>query len=320
MSALIVKQAYIPSMLEDLINKQYKMIDLAEAQGITDKEEILNNTEIMITNGEAKVGKDLIDKYNNLKLIADFGVGYDGIDVNYAVKKGIKVTHTPGVLTDDVADLGVGLLIALSREIPKADKFVKYGKWQELGMGSFPWTHKVSGSRVGIVGMGRIGSAIAKRLSAFDVTIGYCNQSKVDNENYLYFSSLVDLASFSDFLVVCVPGIKENFHLINKNVLKALGASGALINISRGCVVDEEYLTGALINKEIRGAALDVFEHEPYVSDKLRNLDNVILTPHMASATWETRKAMAQLVFDNVTAFIQGKELITPVPECFKVK
>ncbi len=320
MSALIVKQAYIPSMLEDLINKQYKMIDLAEAQGITDNEEILNNTEIMITNGEAKVGKDLIDKYNNLKLIADFGVGYDGIDVNYAVKKGIKVTHTPGVLTDDVADLGVGLLIALSREIPKADKFVKYGKWQELGMGSFSWTHKVSGSRVGIVGMGRIGSAIAKRLSAFDVTIGYCNQSKVDNENYLYFSSLVDLASFSDFLVVCVPGIKENFHLINKNVLKALGASGALINISRGSVVDEEYLTGALINKEIRGAALDVFEHEPYVSDKLRNLDNVILTPHMASATWETRKAMAQLVFDNVTAFIQGKELITPVPECFKVK
>ena len=231
MSALIVKQAYIPSMLEDLINKQYKMIDLAEAQGITDNEEILNNTEIMITNGEAKVGKDLIDKYNNLKLIADFGVGYDGIDVNYAVKKGIKVTHTPGVLTDDVADLGVGLLIALSREIPKADKFVKYGKWQELGMGSFSWTHKVSGSRVGIVGMGRIGSAIAKRLSAFDVTIGYCNQSKVDNENYLYFSSLVDLASFSDFLVVCVPGIKENFHLINKNVLNTIKNTNPNANI-----------------------------------------------------------------------------------------
>ena len=153
----------------------------------------------------------------------------------------------------------------------------------------FLGTHKVSGSRVGIVGMGRIGSAIAKRLSAFDVTIGYCNQSKVDNENYLYFSSLVDLASFSDFLVVCVPGIKENFHLINKNVLKALGASGALITISRGSVVDEEYLTGALINKEIRGAALDV------LNMNLMSVTNCVilimssLTPHMASATWETR-------------------------------
>ena len=153
MSALIVKQAYIPSMLEDLINKQYKMIDLAEAQGITDNEEILNNTEIMITNGEAKVGKDLIDKYNNLKLIADFGVGYDGIDVNYAVKKGIKVTHTPGVLTDDVADLGVGLLIALSRKFLKQisllntengkswewDLFLGRIKFQEAGSALSVW-------------------------------------------------------------------------------------------------------------------------------------------------------------------------------------
>ncbi|MCL1603600.1 2-hydroxyacid dehydrogenase [Succinatimonas hippei] len=320
MRALIVKQAYIPVLLEDLINKKYAMVDLASSHGITDDSEILDSAEILITNGEAIVGRDLIDRYKNLKLIANFGVGYDGIDASYAASKGIFVTNTPGVLTDDVADLGVGLLLALSRNIVKADHFVKDGSWQTQGMGTFPWTKKVSGSKVGIVGMGRIGSAIAKRLSAFDVTIGYCNQKPVNSADYKYFSSLIDLAEFCDFLIVCVPGVKANNHLIDEKVLKALGPQGYLINISRGSVVDEQYLTKALSNEEIKGAALDVFEHEPHVSEILRSLENVILTPHMASATHETRKAMGQLVFDNIEAFLQGKELITPVPECNKLK
>lgn len=320
MSILIVKQAYIPSMLEDSINAKYQMIDLSEKQGITEDCELLNKVEIMITNGEAKVGKDLIDRYKNLKLIANFGVGYDGINAKYAAEKGIVVTHTPGVLTEDVADLGVGLLISLSRAIPEANQFVKQGEWQKLGMGTFPWTKKVSGSKVGIVGMGRIGSAIASRLLAFNTIVGYCNQTKIDNENYCYFSNLVGLASFCDFLIVCVPGIDENYHLIDADILKALGPNGYLINISRGSVVDEKYLIKALYDHEIKGAALDVFENEPYVSEELRKLNNVILTPHMASATWETRKAMAQLVFDNIEAFIQKKELITPVPECAKIR
>ena len=148
----------------------------------------------------------------------------------------------------------------------------------------------------------------------------YTNAIKIDNDNYCYFSNLVDLASFSDYLIVCVPGIDENYHLINADILKALGPNGYLINISRGSVVDEKYLIKALYDHEIKGAALDVFENEPYVSEELRKLNNVILTPHMASATWETRKAMAQLVFDNIEAFIQKKELITPVPECAKIR
>ena len=313
MSKFIIKQAGIPAYLEELISKNYHLVDITKDESSINKD-VYKEAEILVTNGETFVDLNTINKFPALKLIANFGVGYDRIDVNAAIKKGILVSNTPDVLTEDVADLAVGLLLSLSRAIPRADNFVKQGLWEKNGMGSFPWTYKVSGSSVGIVGMGRIGKAIAKRMAAFDVKVGYYSHKPIDQ--YIHYDSLEKLAVDSDFLIVAVPGVAANYHLINDKVIDALGPEGSLINIARGNVVDEKYLTQALIDAKIRGAALDVFENEPFVGAKLRSLNNVVLTPHMASATYQTREAMCKLVFDNIEHFHLDGKLLTPIPEC----
>jgi hydroxypyruvate reductase len=267
----------------------------------------------LIGTGAAKVDKKLLTMLPNLKLIAICGVGYDGVDVMACKDKGIVVTHTPGVLTDDVADLAMGLVLSIGRRIPQADKFVRNGDWVD---DQFALMHKVSGARIGIVGMGRIGCAIAKRAAAFDMRISYtCRDAKADLP-YAFYKTATQLAAEVDYLVVAVPGGDETKNMIGASVLQALGSKGYLINIARGSVVDQPDLVQALKEKQIAGAALDVFWDEPVIDPELRRLHNVVLTPHIASATVETRSAMAALTIENLQAFYEGKRLPSPVPEC----
>ena len=273
----------------------------------------LGKVTALIGTGAAKVDKKLLSMMPNLKLIAICGVGYDGVDVAAAIEKGVVVTHTPGVLSDDVADLTMGLVLSIGRRLPQADKFVRNGDWTD---DVFPLTHKVSGARLGIVGMGRIGRAIAKRASAFDMHIAYASRAPKADLPYRFYDDVAALAAEVDYLVVAVPGGDDTHHLIDSEVLLALGQKGYLINISRGSVVDQPVLVQALKDKTIAGAALDVFWDEPIVDPELRRLSNVVLTPHIASATVETRHAMAALTMQNLQAFYEKAVLPTPVPEC----
>lgn len=264
-------------------------------------------------NGESRVSRELLARLPNAKVVSVFGVGYDGVDVPAAIETGKLVGHTPDVLTDDVADLAMGLVLSIGRNIPLADEFVRQGHWAQ---GPFRLSKKVSGSRLGIVGLGRIGKAIARRAEGFGMSIAYTARSEKADSGYRYFPSAKDLAANVDFLVVITPGGAGTRHLINGEVLQALGPKGFLINVARGSVVDEQALLQALQSGTIAGAALDVYANEPHVPEAFWKLENVVLTPHMASATHETRQAMADLAFANMQAGTTGRPLRTPVPEC----
>ncbi len=273
----------------------------------------LSKVTALIGTGAAKVDKKLLTMLPNVKLVAICGVGYDGVDVTACKDKGIVVTHTPGVLTDDVADLAMGLVLSIGRRIPQADKFVRNGDWVD---DQFALVHKVSGARIGIVGMGRIGRAIAKRAAAFDMHISYSCRGAKAEVPYAFYKTATQLAAEVDYLVVAVPGGDETKNMIGASVLQALGSKGYLINVARGSVVDQPVLVQVLKDKAIAGAALDVFWDEPIIDPELRRLPNVVLTPHIASATVETRQAMATLTLQNLESFYQKKPVPTPVPEC----
>ncbi|EIX9077487.1 2-hydroxyacid dehydrogenase [Klebsiella variicola] len=307
----VLKQASLPDALTAELARRYHLVELT-ALTDADFRALAGTFTMLITNGEATVTRELIASLPALELIAVFGVGYDGVDVQAAAEHQVRVSHTPGVLTDDVADLALGLMLATSRQIVAAHKFIEAGEW---AAGGFPWTQKVSGSRVGIVGMGRIGQAIARRCEGFAMQIAYHDRKRLPALNYAWREDLLTLAAESDFLVICTPGTAANQGLINQPVLAALGEKGILINISRGSVIDEPALVAALESGIIAGAGLDVFSHEPAVSAGLLQRSNVVVTPHMASATWSTRAAMAQLVLDNVACWAEKKALLTPVAE-----
>jgi lactate dehydrogenase-like 2-hydroxyacid dehydrogenase len=264
--------------------------------------------------GESRVSAELIDQLPALELIAVMGVGYDGIDVAAAKSRRIRVTHTPNVLNDEVADLTLGLMLSAARQIPASDRYVRDGKW--ASQGAMPLTRKMSGARLGIVGMGRIGQGIARRAEAFEMVISYTARSAKADLPWRFFETPEELAAASDFLVVITPGGNDTRHLINAAVLNALGPEGILVNVARGSVVDEEALIAALETGRLGGAALDVFATEPHVPERLRLLPHVILTPHIGSATVQTRQSMADLTFGNLEAHFAGKPLLTPVPEC----
>jgi lactate dehydrogenase-like 2-hydroxyacid dehydrogenase len=263
--------------------------------------------------GESKVDAALIASLPALKIISVMGVGYDGIDVAAAKARGVMVTHTPGVLNDDVADLALALMLALARQIPRADRFVRAGDWTT---GPLPLGRKLSGSRLGLVGIGRIGQAIAQRAAAFGMGIAYTSRTARPELPWRHFASAAALAADTDYLVAITPGGAGTRKLIDSAVLRALGPKGCVVNVARGSVIDEAALIEALQKGTIAGAGLDVFENEPEVPQALREMDNVVLTPHIGSATGETRQAMAQLAFDNLDALLAGKPVHTPVPEC----
>ncbi|MEJ8846050.1 2-hydroxyacid dehydrogenase [Variovorax rhizosphaerae] len=264
----------------------------------------------VVANGEAKVPRELIGKLPALEVISVFGVGYDGVDVAAAHERGVPVTNTPEVLNDDVADLAIGLLLSIARRIPQADKFVRNGSWLN---GPISLARKATGARLGIVGIGRIGQAIAHRAQAFRMDIAYTARSPRAGVPYTYYPNAEALAAAVDFLVVITPGGAATRGMIDAKVLKALGPQGYLINVARGTVIDQPALIAALQAGDIAGAALDVFVDEPNVPAVLREMDNVVLTPHIGSGTRQTREAMGQLTFDNLRAHFAGEPLLTPV-------
>jgi lactate dehydrogenase-like 2-hydroxyacid dehydrogenase len=266
--------------------------------------------EAVASSGRNGVDRTLIDALPGLRLVAHFGVGYDNVDVEYARSKSVVVTNTPDVLTDCVADLAIALLVDVARGITAGDRYVRAGRWPK---GPMPLARKASGKRLGIVGLGRIGSAIAARAEGFDMEIRYHNRRQVPDAAYHYEHSLTDLARWCDFLMIATSGGETTRGLVSAAVIEALGPEGFVVNIARGSVIDEPALIAALAEKRIAGAALDVFADEPRVPEALFALDNVVLTPHIASATTDTRAAMGQLVLDNLASYFESGRAITPV-------
>jgi hydroxypyruvate reductase len=289
----------LPS-LEDALRAHYKIVDAPSPE-----------VAAAITSSRFGLTREQMDAMPSLRAIVHFGVGYETTDVDYARSRGIVVSNTPDVLTDCVADLAVGGLIDVLRRMSAAQRFLRRGDWLD---GQFPLATKVTGRRVGILGLGRIGRAIAHRLEAFDAQLSYHSRHRVPDVPYPYAESPAALAAQVEVLVVATSGGPATAGLVSREVLAALGPSGYLVNIARGSVVDEPALVDALTAGTIAGAALDVFADEPHVPPALLDLDNVVLLPHIASATVETREAMGELAFRNLKGFLANGTLVTPVP------
>lgn len=251
----------------------------------------------------------LINALPKLEIIASMGVGVDTVDLKAAKARGIAVTNTPDVLNDDVADLAIAMMLMASRNLAVSDRYVREGKWLK---GSQPLARKMSGKKLGILGLGRIGKAIARRAEAFDMKISYHGRQRQADVSYRHYPDLVAMAKDVDFLVVICPGGEATRNLVNAKVMEALGPEGILVNVARGSVVDEPALIDALKSGKLGGAALDVFVDEPNVPKELLTMENVVLAPHVGSATTETRNAMADLVVANLRAHLRGQKLVTP--------
>jgi lactate dehydrogenase-like 2-hydroxyacid dehydrogenase len=264
------------------------------------------------TRGRERTPGTLIEQLPALEIIANYSVGYDSIDVATAARRGVVVTNTPDVLDDEVADYAVGLLLATIRTIPQADRWVRAGRWLEA---QFPLGATLRDRTIGMVGMGRIGERIARRLAAFEVPIVYHARRPRAGVPWRHYPDLVAMARDVDTLVVIVPGGKETRHLVGARVLEALGPRGVVVNVARGSVVDEDALVRALQQGTILAAGLDVFEDEPRVPQALLALENAVLMPHAASATHHTRGRMGKLVVDNLVSWFEGRGPLTPVPE-----
>jgi lactate dehydrogenase-like 2-hydroxyacid dehydrogenase len=263
----------------------------------------------LVTNSTGGASRELIASLPKLEIIALFSVGYEGIDFAAAAERGIPVTNAPGVNAGSVADLALGLMLAAQREIPLRDRQIRAGRFEDARALS----HSLEGKRLGLLGLGNIGRAIAARAAAFGMTIGYAKPRRAADSPYRWFESVEALAAASDFLVVCAPGGSATRHLVNARVLAALGPEGYLVNVARGSIVDEQALIEALERRAIAGAGLDVYEDEPNVPERLRRLDNAVLMPHVAGFTHEAFRAAVDLVRANLRAHFAGQPLLTPV-------
>ncbi len=263
----------------------------------------------VVTGGHLGIPSTLLTSLPELKIVAINGVGYDKVDLELARSRGLRVTNTPDVLTEDVADLAVGLTLSLLRRLPHAHAHVQAGKWPK---GEMPLARKLSGKRIGIFGLGRIGRAVAKRFGGFTDHIAYTDIVQHDVP-FTYYSDATELAGACDIFVICAAASGSTRKVIGTPVFKALGPNGVLVNIARGSIVDEPALVKALQDGTLGGAALDVFEDEPHVPAELLAMEHVIVTPHIASGTHETRRAMGDLMIDNLDAFFAGRALLTAV-------
>lgn len=263
------------------------------------------------TSGSLGADATLINSLPKLELIACCAVGVDKVDLAAARARGIKVTNTPDVLNNCVADLAMGLMISASRRIAEADAYTRSGKW--IQDGSFGLSSRVTGKRLGIIGLGKIGKAIAKRAAAFDMSIAYHGRNKQQDVPYTYFADPAAMAENSDIVVVICPGGEATHNIVSEKVMRALGPKGLLVNVSRGSTVDEPALIKVLKEGALGGAALDVLVKEPAPASELFSMPNVVVVPHLASATFETRTDMGDLVVENLRAHLRGKPLLTPV-------
>ena len=309
----ILAVGVLPPILSERLERRYACHHIPDESGWSEAlQAIAPQIRAIAATGESKVPRSLIGRLPNLEIISVFGVGYDGVDAAAAHARGVVVTHTPDVLTDDVADFAFALMLTTARTVLQADHFLRRGAWKA---GPFPFARRVSGQRLGIIGLGRIGNAIARRAEGFGMSIAYTNRAPVPGSAYRYVGDPVALAAESDFLVLATPGGDNTRGLVGAAVLSALGPDGILINVARGSVVDEPALVAALTEGRIAGAGLDVFVDEPAVPAALLGMTNVVLTPHVASGTTATRHAMADLACDNLDAHFAGRPVPTPVPQ-----
>ncbi len=301
---LLMTGAY-PQWDMEALERDYQVLRLYES-GDPDALIADNAADIraIATRGDLGASADLMARLPNLEIVSVFGVGIDGVDFAHTRACSIKVTNTPDVLTDDVADIAVALLLAAARLVPQGDRLVRSGAWPKGGL---PLVTRVHGKKAGIVGMGRIGSSVAKRLRAFDCEISYFARSEKPGSPFRFEPDLLALAADSEFLIVTLSGGEATKNLINAAVLSALGPDGILVNVSRGSTVDEPALIEALQQKTIKAAGLDVFWNEPNINPAFFTLDNTVLQPHHASGTVETRRAMGQLARDNLAAHFAGR-------------
>lgn len=265
----------------------------------------------VVTDGGKGVSNDILKQLPNVKVISVFGVGVDAIDLDYCKAANIAVGNTPDVLSDDVADLATALALGVCRQVVSGDQYARQGLWPKKG--AMPLTTRMMGKKAGIYGMGSIGTCLAKRLSGFDMPISYCNRREKADSPHKFIPSLEQLAADSDFLFITAAATAGTIGAVNESVLKALGKDGYLVNVSRGTLVDEPVLVDYLSNNKIAGAGLDVFHDEPSIPETLLTLDNVVLQPHNASGTWETRKAMGDLMLENLACHFNGKPLSASV-------
>jgi lactate dehydrogenase-like 2-hydroxyacid dehydrogenase len=308
----ILVTAPLPPFLYDPLRVDYRCHDYVRAD---DKPALLaaegGRIRGLVQGGGTVTPTALLDALPQLEIISVFGVGYDGVPVDYCRKRGLKVTNTPDVLTDDVADVALGLILMTGRGFVRLNRFVHAGEWAKRGP---ELTTKLAGRKVGILGLGRIGKAIAQRVSAMGMKVAYTGR-KPQNVPYEYVPDLKALAATADFLVVACPGGEATRNIVNRDVLAALGNKGTLINIARGSIVDEPALIAALKAGVIKGAGLDVFADEPHIPAELLTMDNVVLLPHVGSATRETRQAMGDLCKANLDAYFAGRGVLTLIPE-----
>lgn len=304
--------AQLPPFLLEALEKDYILHDFLNA---ADPEKLLSEVgpriRGILAGGTKGPNANLINRLENLEIITSFSVGFDATDVVAAQARGVIVTHTPEVLTGDVADLAMTFILMSSRRIGESERFLREGTWlkQRMGLGT-----TIRGKQLGILGLGRIGMAVARRAEVFGLNINFYDTKPMGDLTYRSYPSLIELATASDILLVTCEGGDATRDLVNGPVLDALGPKGILVNTARGSIVDQPALVKALQENRIAGAALDVFNAEPNVPEELIAMENVILTPHIASSTHETRRAMADLVLDNLKAHFSGKAPITPVP------
>lgn len=311
MPTTVLMPVAMPAMVADSLAETMTVVRLWEARdkpaGLA---EVAGAVQAIASHGV--VDAALMAVLPNLEIVANFGVGYDGVDTTYAAAHGVTVTNTPDVLNEEVADTALALILGAVRHLPAAERFLRAGRWSA---GPFPLTASLRGRTVGILGLGRIGRAVARRCDACGLVVAYHGRRPQEGVPYLYFPTLLGLAEACDILVVIAPGGEATRNLVDAAVLKALGPDGYLINVARGSVVDETALIEALQTGTIAGAGLDVFADEPQVPQALIDLDHVVLLPHVGSASQHTRQAMGQLVVDNLRAWDAGRAPLTPVPE-----
>lgn len=274
-------------------------------------DKLKDSVRFVATGGHHGCSADVIAALPKLEVISSFGVGYDAVDVKAARQHNVRVTNTPDVLNDAVAELTLGMMLALCRRIPQADAYVRAGDW--VSKGNYPLTAELTGKRVGILGLGRIGKEIARRAQVFKMEVVYHGRTHQADEPYPFYADLTQMARDVDWLVVIAPGSASTKGIVSRDVMEALGPDGCLVNMARGTLIDEPAMVELLKSGKLGGAALDVFLEEPKVPEELFALDNVVLAPHQGSATHKTRRAMGDLVVKNLRAHLKGDPLISPV-------
>ena len=308
----LLQVSVLPPFLMERLEQEYTIhdfIDPADPDALL--EEVGPKVRGILAGGMKGPNANLINRLPNLEIISSFSVGFDATDVVAAQVRGVIVTHTPEVLTGDVADLAMAFILMAPRRIGESERFLREGKWLQ---GRMDLGTTVRGKRLGILGLGRIGKAVARRAEVFGLQIGYFDIKPMGDLAYRSYATLMDLAEASDILLVACEGGEANRSVVSSEVIEAIGPKGFLVNTARGPIVDQAALVAALEDGKLAGAALDVFDGEPQVPAKMMAMENVVLTPHIASSTHETRRAMGDLVYDNLRAHFDGKPVLTPVP------